>query len=522
MPVGGLGLMLLGVALAIPVGLLVRAWWHRAPFDIPARLPRCLRVRAHVRWRERIFLGWTQGYLAWPAFAMAKTEDSVGIVGPPRVNKTAGIGIPQLLMWGGAAISVAPKPQVFRETALRRRQLADLYGGRVEIYAPTVRGRVEGLEPVRFSPTSTTDASEITLRVDSLTEAAGTGRNVENRDHWREGSKRLLRGLFLASAHHPTRPGDFAVVHEWLSRGLADPSTGEHPLEEPIGILRGLSVFKGDKYAADLWAAELEGVLGMGPGSERRGFFSAALTTIAAVSNPTVLRSTEGTDFDAERFLLTRSSLYIVSPTEHQRAVAPLISMLIQSIVHTAYRLHREGRLSARLLLSLDDMANCAPLPELESIISQGGGQGVNVAWNLQSLAQNEGNYGQAAARAIWNATRCKVAFGGLDPEAGAESVSVSIGDERVVVPGQSQTGSGPRGSKHVSWRRLLSASQVREIPNGWAVLVYLNLPPRMLREPLAAKRGQLRRHMVPWSALELAGVDELEAAAQAAREVRA
>ncbi|MBJ7600452.1 type IV secretory system conjugative DNA transfer family protein [Candidatus Nephthysia bennettiae] len=508
----GWGLMLLGVALAVPTGLLVRSWWRRSPFDISARLPRRLSTRARVQWRERVFLGWTQGWLGGPRFAFGLPEDSVGIVGPTRVNKTAGIGIPQVLMWGGPLISLAPKPDMFRDTAAKRRELAKIQGGRVLIYAPTVRGRVEGLVPVRFSPSSTTDATEIGLRVDSWTEAAGTGKNVENGDHWATSSKRILRGLFLASAHHPRLPGDFTVVHGWLTAGLAATSTVDHPLLEPIGILRGLSILKGDKYAADLWASELEGVLGTTE-KERSGFFSAALTTVAAVSNPTVLRSAEATDFDAEEFLLSGSSLYIVSPTEHQRAVAPLLSMLIQSIVHTAYRLHREGRLPHRLLVSLDDLANCAPLPQLESIISQGGGQGVNVAWNLQSLAQNEVNYGAPAARAIWHATRIKIGFGGLDSEAGAEGLSVAIGDERVVVAGQSETEKGPRGSKHVYWRRVLSVSQLREIPDGWALMLYHNLPPRMLREPLAAKRHQISRHMKPWAVAEA----ELEAATRAA-----
>jgi hypothetical protein len=47
-----------------------------------------------------------------------------------------------------------------------------------------------------------------------------------------------------------------------------------------------------------------------------------------------------------------------------------------------------------------------------------------------------------------------------------------------------------------VSWRRLLSAAQLRQIANDWAVLIYLNEAPRMLREPLAAKRHQFSRHM--------------------------
>jgi type IV secretion system protein VirD4 len=514
LPGGGLSLMVLAIALAVPTGLLVRAWRYRWPFDIPTRLPRRQSVRARVRWWERVFLGWTEGFLGGRRFAFGALEDSVGVVGPPRVNKTAGIGIPQALMWGGSLISVAPKPQMFRETAVKRRELAAMHGGQVIIYAPTVQGRVEGLWPARFSPTSTTEASEISLRVDSWTEAAGTGKNVENGDHWREGAKRLLRGLFLASAHHPRRPGDFTLVHGWLAAGLAAPSRADHPLWEAIEILRELSILKGDKYAADLWASELQGVLGSAEG-ERRSFFSAAMTTIAAVSNPTVLRSTEATDFDPERFLLSRSTLYIVSPTEHQRAVAPLISMVIQSIVHAAYRLHREGRLPARLLLSLDDMANCAPLPQLESIISQGGGQGVNVAWNLQSLAQLRGHYGDAAAEAIWSATRCKIVFGGLADEGSLERLSSAIGDERIVAPGESDTERGRRGSKHVSWRRVLSPAQLRTIPDRWALLVYHNLPPRMLREPLAAKRYELRRHMVPWAVAEA----ELEAAARQSTE---
>jgi hypothetical protein len=78
--------------------------------------------------------------------------------------------------------------------------------------------------------------------------------------------------------------------------------------------------------------------------------------------------------------------------------------------------------------------------------------------------------------------------------------------DRRVaaVVPGESDTHQGRRSSKHVSWRRLLSAAQLRQIPNGWAVLIYLNEAPRMLREPLAAKRHQFSRHIALRSVEEM------------------
>jgi type IV secretory pathway TraG/TraD family ATPase VirD4 len=316
-------------------------------------------------------------------------------------------------------------------------------------------------------------------------DAARTSGGVENAEHFRAGAAALLRGTFLASANHPERPGDFRLVRRWLSsRNVA----------EPVSILRRLKSGK-----AVEWAEELDGIQLSPAQRERESFFSAALTTIAATANPAVLASTSRTDIDFEAFLRTRSTLYIPISTEHQRLVAPLIAMLIETAVRTAYRMHRQGELPARHLVSLDDMANCAPLPALESIISQGGGQGVNVAWSLQSLAQLRDHYGVERAEAIWSATRAKEVFGGLSDEQGLEKISSAVGDERVITPGESSTKDGPRGSKHVSWRRVLAPSQLREIPNRWVVLLYLNRPVSTVQIPLAVKT-LLRQEMRPWT----------------------
>ncbi|MDQ6899300.1 MAG: type IV secretory system conjugative DNA transfer family protein [Candidatus Dormibacteraeota bacterium] len=477
---GGLGLMLLAGTLAVSAGLMVRGWWARRPFDLPAPYWR-MTTLARWCWREQLFLGWASPF----RWVFAGSEDSSGTVGPPRVNKTGGLGVAQILLWGGSLVSVAPKPEMLRLTVRRRQRLARRFGGKILVYAPHERGLVEGVRGIRFSPSSSTDPTEIGLRVESWMAASRTAQGVSDHEHFRAGAGALLRGCFLASAHHPSRPGDFRLVRRWLAtRNLA----------EPIGILRSLNSELGDQ-----WAEELEGIQNSPAEKEREGFFSAALTTISATSNPNVLGSTARTDLDFEAFLRSRSTLYIPIETEHQRAVAPLISMLIDTLVRTAYRMHREGRLPARLLLSLDDMANCAPLPGLESVISQGGGQGVNVAWSLQSLAQLREHWGVEAAEAIWSATRAKEIFGGLGDEQGLEKISSAIGDERVITPGESSTNDGPRGSKHVSWRRVLAPSQLREIPNRWVVLLYLNRPAAAVRVPLAVKTF-LRHEMRLWT----------------------
>jgi type IV secretory pathway TraG/TraD family ATPase VirD4 len=167
--------------------------------------------------------------------------------------------------------------------------------------------------------------------------------------------------------------------------------------------------------------------------------------------------------------------------------------------------------MEGRLALSVDDLANVCALPQLESIISQGGGQSVNVWWSLQSLAQLATHYGLHAAQAIWSATRCKIVFGGLVDDLSIEKLSEVLPEERVVLPSEQETQEGQgnsvslgrRRSLHVTYRRLLSAAQLREIPDKWAMLLYHNLPPRMVHVPLAAKRRLTNRHMKAWQPVE-------------------
>ncbi len=176
---------------------------------------------------------------------------------------------------------------------------------------------------------------------------------------------------------------------------------------------------------------------------------SAKPDVLRATADPAVLRSCSGTDLDPERLLCTCSTLYVVSPSEHQQAMAPLITALIESIVNAAYDLHRQGRLPCRLLLSLDEVANIAPLPSLESIVSQG----VLVCWAAQSLAQFRHRYGEHAAEAIWSATQARVVFGGLGERAPAPQPPVAEG--RAAGAGvAAPAGGGPDGHPGASIAR--------------------------------------------------------------------
>lgn len=472
----------------------VRLWIGRGPHKLPRVLPGQLGLPPEVTWSERLFLGRSRDWLGRQRFAFGAPEDCVAVLGPPRISgKTAGIVIPQAAMWAGPLISTSTRPDVLRATAGRRQELARKFGGNVYVYAPTEGETVEGLPAVHWSPLAgCQDPRVATLRVETLVSVTQVGRNVENADHWRAGASRILRPYFLAAANHPTRPGDFSLVREWLSL---------HEFKEPLSILTRLGTEAGFQ-----WAAELVGVVEKTPDKERGSFFSSAANTVKATADPTVLRSASGTDLDPVEFLQTRSTLYIVSPSEHQEAVAPLLTALISSIVTAAYELHRAGRLPARLLASLDEVANIAPLPELESMLSQGASQGVNVCWVAQSLAQIRNRYGQHTADAIWSSTTAKIVFGGLADGTTLDQLSRLAGDHRVATRSSSTDHAGRTTvTRSFEWRPRLSPAEIRGLRPRWALLFYHHRKPCVLKVPIAARSRRMRRAFMPWPVEQLA-----------------
>jgi type IV secretion system protein VirD4 len=482
----GVELVVLGLIVAVVV---IRVRVRSGPFGLPRRIPRRLSAPPRLTWVERPFMGWGRSWLGRTRFALGRETDALGVIGPHSSGKTFGVLIPQALLWGGPLISTSTKPDVLRATAGRRLELASEHGGRVHVYAPTSAADdlVEGLRPLRWSPLAgCTDPRIATLRVETLLRASQTGRGIENADHWRAGASRILRAYFLAAAHHAVRPGNLLVVRNWLAA---------REFDEPLSILDGFRSFAGDQ-----WAAELRGVAAT-PQREQGSFFTAAEGSLAATADPNVLRSAMGTDLDPVEFLRTRSTLYIVSPSEHQAAVAPLISALIESIVVAAYDLFREGGLDRRLLLSLDELANIAPLPSLGAVASQGSSQGVNLSWAAQSLAQLRDRYGVHAADAIWSEATGKVVFGGLSDGTTLQGLSAVIGEHRVQMRSRSRSWSEAYRSTSETYRPRVPPAALAQLPRRWVLLLHGQGQAYALRAPIAPRRRVFRRGLLPWPA---------------------
>jgi type IV secretion system protein VirD4 len=467
------GIAAAGLAIA---SRLLRSSDYRAAGPVPGGLARWPRQE----WQERPFLGWTG---IWPLrrMVLGSSEDCVAVIGPPRVGKTQGVLIPQALLWGGSLVSASTKPDVLEATARRRQQLAAAHGGRVALWAPTVhRTLPDGVEAVGWSPLAGCEIAETCeRRVRALVGASGAGTGARHEAHWRENAIRLLRGYFHAAAVQGLGVRD---VLRWLAR---------NELKEPALTLERTGTLVGES-----WAQEVEGMQRV-PSEELGSIFSAARTALGALQNGQVLASCESpSQIDADEFLQTRSTLYLIEPTADQNLLAPLAAALVEHLVQRAYELWDQGQLPARELLDLDELVNIAPLPTLLKILTQGGSQGVNLTWSVQSLAQFRDFYGEQVADAAFSSSRARLVFGGLMDTRDLQAISQLAGEHEV--PARSHTRGVQAGQASATvgtiWRPRLAVSAIRGIPSGRVMLLYHTSDPALVRVQLAHRMRFWRR----------------------------
>ncbi len=236
-----------------------------------------------------------------------------------------------------------------------------------------------------------------------------------------------------------------------------------HELDEPGMLL--------EQHGSPLAVSVLVGLANT-EARERSSIFSAAADALDAYSSQAALVASGPPNFFAERFAVSRDTVYIHAPGEHQAAVAPLVCGLLSEIRRATYDAHRNGSLRGRVLFALDEVANIAPLGELPQIASEGGGQGLSLLAALQDLSQARARWGPAADGFL-TLFGAKLILPGIADAKTLETISLALGeyDRQVVshtrsrVPGsfasqRSQTVSTQR-------QRVLSPGEVANIPAG-------------------------------------------------------
>lgn len=399
---------------------------------------------AHLHTMRRngcAFLGVDANDREW---MVADRQQAVLVLGPPRSGKTSSLIIPSILNAPGPVVSTSTKAEVMRETARVRSRM-----GRVWIFDPSGSESVPaGILELRWSPVRrsiTWDGAR--AMADAMVGASAASEGVTDASHWTESAKMLLAPLLHAAALDGRTISD---VRRWVSQTDA----------VPAGRIL-------DQAHAESACEDLEGVAARTEARERSSIYSTVRIVLGAYGSDQVARRSREPNFDADLFVRSRDTVYITSPAHQQALFAPLVAGLLEEIRDSTYRLARSAQYSPKthdpVLWALDEAANIAPLKKLPAIVSEAGGQGLQLMVCLQDLSQARARWG-TAAEGFLGLFGIKVIFPGIGDKATLEAVSMMAGDwDRPYTVYNANTG------RSTSYGLPLGANITRTTGEGWS-----------------------------------------------------
>lgn len=391
------------------------------------------------------------------------------ILGPPRSGKTTSLIIPNVLASSGPVVSTSTKSDVLEATIAARSAV-----GRCFVFDPTGTMEATGaLRPLRWSPlqscgTWTASQSMARSLVEVGSASSGRGGPIGESSHWRERAQALLAPLLHAAA---LGEADMRTLLTWVDRRQALPA--QHILAgEPGG-------------ATEIARNLLDGIVSTDE-RELSGIWSTTSGSLGAFRSDQALEATTDADFDAEQFVRSSDTIYLAAPTHRQALVAPMVVGLVDDIRHATYARHtaEASRTDPPVLLALDELANIAPIPDLPSMISEGGGQGLITMACFQDLSQARHRW-PVEADGFPSLFGTTVVLPGIGDVRTLEALSVLAGDEEVLTrtlsSGRTLTdrpladlvsGGRPHVGTSVStqWRRRLPADAISRGEPGHAV----------------------------------------------------
>jgi type IV secretion system protein VirD4 len=373
------------------------------------------------------------------------------VLGPPRSGKSSGVLIPAVLAHPGAAVSASTKPDVTEATVAARSRL-----GSVWQFDPTGRSSGTETQSLRWSPVPAARSWDgALLMARAMVSGANVGLGTTDGTHWSKRATALLAAVLHAAALDHR---DVGSVLDWVLR---------HELDEPGIVL--------ERAGARLGCGVLVGLQNT-EARERSSICSAATDALDAYTSQGALDAVTSPNFDADRFVRSRDTIYVHAIGEHQALAAPLVCGVLADVRRATYQAHHQRELTGRVLLALDEVANIAPLAELPTIAAEGGGQGLTLIAALQDLSQARVRWG-TAADGFLTLFGSKLILPGIADTETLEAVSLALGEyDRQVV---STTRRRPRDSgflaevsKTISTQRqrVLSPGEVANIPAGRAL----------------------------------------------------
>jgi type IV secretion system protein VirD4 len=191
--------------------------------------------------------------------------------------------------------------------------------------------------------------------------------------------------------------------------------------------------------------------------------------------------------FSINDFLASRGTLYLIAEAQTEEApVAPLMACFLNEVHYTAKLAGSRmpgGRLDPCLLMALDEIANIAPI-NIPNFMADAGGRGIQMAIVSHGLGQLRDRWGEQGAQVISDTAGCKVFLPGISDTALLKAASELCG----------QTAFRQRGQRHLTRHDICDPAMLRELPDGWALLIRGGWAPVLAKLPRAWNDKAYRR----------------------------
>jgi type IV secretion system protein VirD4 len=410
----------------------------------------------------RLALGRTHGRLLY-------TEQRHALVafGPPQSGKSAGLAVPALLEWDGPAVASSIKTDLLACTIARRRELGDVF-----VFDPFALSADRSHTWSPLAGARTWDgALEVAWRLAASGELDQKG--VEGGDFWAVAAEQRLAPLLYVAAR--TEAGMDAVVRWTYGQGTRE-------LDAAISELTGSA--RDEAELADAHAAyDALRAFETQADRTRSSIEATAQGLLRAYRFERVLRSARGCEITADGLLDQRATLYLIGDAKASKLLRPIFLALLSEIVDRAYQRATlgGGRLELPLLLCLDEAGNVAPLPNLGEVASTAPSHNIQLVSIFHDLAQARSRYGRQAETVV-NSHRARMLLPGVADLDTLRYFS-SLAGEAEIRDTTRTTGAG--GSNRTTGRRrrpLIAPEQLRQLPQGDALLLYGRIPPTRLR----------------------------------------
>jgi len=213
---------------------------------------------------------------------------------------------------------------------------------------------------------------------------------------------------------------------------------------------------------------------------ERSSIFSTVANVLGAYNAEGARRVAAEPNFDAGGFVEGTDTVFITTPAHHQDLAAPLVVGLLEEIRHAAYARARaaalaQSRVWPPVLFALDECANIAPIHDLPALVSEAGGQGLQVLACFQDLSQVRGRWGSEVAEGFLSLFGTKVVLRDIADPRTLDALSLAFGEYDRSMVSQSR-GHGFNSSDSTSYstqrQRVLTQGEIANLPPGYALFV--------------------------------------------------